>query len=118
MNYLEERKNPRWQRRRLSIFQRDDFTCRFCGDKDSELHVHHLAYGKTVWGVSDDDLITLCRGCHAAIESVLKETRRRLTWDVFLAALEALIQLDKTGRGPEAFLVLNELRKKSTCPPE
>jgi len=65
-NYSELLKDPRWQRRRLEIMQRDDFTCQHCGRKDRTLHVHHKRYVKQwkPWEYLDSDLITLCDECH------------------------------------------------------
>ncbi len=57
--------DPRWQRKRLEIFERDGWACRWCGDKHSELHAHHLAYnGLPPWEVADELIITLCHKCH------------------------------------------------------
>jgi len=46
MTYSEKLKDPRWQRKRLEVMQRDDFTCRNCGAKDKTLHIHHVRYLK------------------------------------------------------------------------
>lgn len=62
--YGEKLKDPRWQKRRLEILQRDEFTCQECGDSDSTLHVHHHAYLDEPWAVPDCWLITLCAECH------------------------------------------------------
>lgn len=66
MNYKEQIKNPLWQRRRLEILNRDNFTCQICGCKDKTLHVHHTAYikGKMIWEYPDRMLITMCEECH------------------------------------------------------
>jgi hypothetical protein len=60
-------RDPRWQRRRLHILQRDDFCCTACGNGESTLHVHHKRYSGKPWEAADDDLQTLCEQCHAAI---------------------------------------------------
>jgi 5-methylcytosine-specific restriction endonuclease McrA len=59
-------RDPRWQRRRLQIFERDGWTCRQCGDETSELQVHHTAYiaGAAPWEVPPRMLVTLCVTCH------------------------------------------------------
>lgn len=66
MDYKEQIKSPKWQRRRLEILQRDDFTCQICGCKEKMLHVHHTAYEKEkmIWEYPDEMLITLCEDCH------------------------------------------------------
>lgn len=44
MDYKEQIKDPRWQKRRLEIFQKDEFTCKLCGNSQKTLHVHHIEY--------------------------------------------------------------------------
>lgn len=57
-------KDPRWQKRRLEIMERDGFQCVSCSDKESELHVHHKRYKGQPWEAEDDDMQTLCVSCH------------------------------------------------------
>ena len=59
MEYKEQIKLPQWQRRRLEILQRDDFTCQICGCKDKTLHVHHLRHvpGREIHEYEDWELI-------------------------------------------------------------
>lgn len=68
-SYSELLKDPRWQKKRLEIMQRDDFKCRSCEMNDRTLHVHHLKYEKGLnpWESDNDDLITLCDCCHEAL---------------------------------------------------
>lgn len=68
--YGEQLKDPRWQRKRLDIMNRDKFTCQLCGKKSDTLNVHHLWYGKTPWDVPNNLLITLCETCHVKEECV------------------------------------------------
>lgn len=64
-DYFEKLKDPRWQRKRLCVMERDQFKCRDCGSESKTLHVHHLAYqGKNPWDAGDDVLLTLCNECH------------------------------------------------------
>lgn len=66
LNYSEKLKDPRWQKKRLEILERDNWTCRGCGGKETTLHVHHIAYlsGIEPWDIPDGFLITLCKTCH------------------------------------------------------
>ena len=66
--YYEKFKDPRWQKKRLEILKRDDFKCYLCGDKESQLHVHHTCYvaGRDPWEYKQYQLITLCENCHKA----------------------------------------------------
>jgi hypothetical protein len=65
-NYLSKLKDPRWQKKRLEILDRDSFECKFCGDSTSTLHVHHLKYQGEPWEIESQYLITLCESCHEA----------------------------------------------------
>ena len=66
MDYKELLRDPRWQKKRLEIMQRDGFQCQLCYDDTSELHVHHCFYinGNEPWNYPDTSLITLCESCH------------------------------------------------------
>lgn len=66
MSYADLLRDPRWQRKRLEVFERADFTCQLCGDVETELQVHHLRYirGRRPWEYPLDDLACLCRPCH------------------------------------------------------
>jgi len=66
MNYSEKLKDPRWQKKRLEVFQRDEFECKLCGSKENTLQVHHLIYFKNrnPWEYDNSLLITLCNNCH------------------------------------------------------
>lgn len=69
--YYEKLKDPRWQKKRLEVMQRDGFDCTSCHDgATSTLNVHHrVAYRKNTdpWEYELDELVTLCEGCHAEI---------------------------------------------------
>lgn len=64
--YIELLKDPRWQKKRLEIMQRDGFKCQHCLATDKSLQVHHLVYhkGAKPWEYKDEELITLCEHCH------------------------------------------------------
>jgi len=62
--YSEKLKNPKWQRKRLEVLNRDNFTCQHCRDTKTELHVHHLKYTKEPHDAPLEDLVTLCKICH------------------------------------------------------
>lgn len=68
-DFLKQYKDPRWQKRRLQILERDDFCCRKCDDPVTTLHVHHIRYlkGKPPWESPDKDLTTLCQDCHEVV---------------------------------------------------
>lgn len=69
--YAEKLKDPRWQKKRLEIFERDKWACQECTSKTDTLHVHHKRYdkGKDPWDYDDYNFVTMCEGCHALEES-------------------------------------------------
>jgi len=86
MSYSLKLKDPRWQKKRLEILDRDQFTCTKCGDDETELHVHHhyYVYNKELWDYDDNALSTLCTSCHR-IETerinIVKEYLRGYRYD-------------------------------------
>jgi len=85
MTYSEKLKDPRWQKKRLKIFERDKFTCQKCADKETTLHVHHRIYlrGKDPWDYPDNCLVTLCEPCHQ-IETDIASTNQKILIDELL----------------------------------
>jgi len=67
MSYLELLRHPKWQKKRLLILERDNFTCCYCSDKETELQIHHLKYHKNPWDAKDEYLLTLCKDCHGLV---------------------------------------------------
>ena len=65
-SYIEKLKDPRWQKKRVEILERDHWSCVSCREKTQTLHVHHLfyLYGKEPWDIPNGFLITLCEKCH------------------------------------------------------
>jgi hypothetical protein len=57
-------RDPRWQKRRLQIMDRDGWGCVNCKATDRTLHVHHKRYHGEPWEAGDDDLQSLCEDCH------------------------------------------------------
>ena len=58
-------KDRRWQRKRLEIFQRDDWTCQYCSRTAIPLNVHYIKYvGENPWRTLNKYLVTLCENCH------------------------------------------------------
>jgi hypothetical protein len=69
-SYSEKLKDPRWQKLRLEVFERDEFACTRCGDKENTLNVHHWSYAKSgnPWDSDMGELDTVCEACHKKIE--------------------------------------------------
>lgn len=83
MRYEDLLKDPRWQKRRLEIMQRDNFTCQHCGNGLNDgisLNVHHIRYRRNLmpWEYDDTDLTTLCEKCHKEEHSAKTKANRNL----------------------------------------
>jgi len=66
-NYLEKLKDPRWQKKRLEVFERDKWTCQRCYDTETTLNIHHRYYKDKAdpWDYLLKALVTLCENCHS-----------------------------------------------------
>lgn len=75
--YAQKLLDPRWQRLRLEILQRDNFACTYCGDTKGTLFVHHGFYtaGKQPWEYPVDSLHTTCSECHSMADQVREELK-------------------------------------------
>lgn len=73
MTYSDKLKDPRWQKRRLSILERDGWACTKCKNDKISLHVHHKEYikGLNPWEYEDNLLHTLCEVCHKKEHTVI-----------------------------------------------
>lgn len=88
MGWKDELRDPRWQKRRLKILERDKWECQRCADASSTLNVHHLWYDGEPWDVPDEALLTLCDDCHEAEDAERKDSEQRI-----LAILRAKLPL-------------------------
>lgn len=75
LTYWQKLQDPRWQKKRLEILNRDRFKCKGCGATDKQLHVHHNYYisKRDPWEYPDSALKTLCWACHEEITTNFKE---------------------------------------------
>lgn len=94
MTYSEKLKDPRWQKKRLEILNRDGWKCQECSGKDSELNVHHRSYhpGLDPWDYPVAELVTLCRSCHE-IRTSLDERMTALLGTVSGGAIAVFVAL-------------------------
>lgn len=80
--YSEKLKDPRWQKLRLEIFERDKWECQICYATDKTLHVHHLHYlkGREPWEYADEMqfLLTVCCDCHEVESASLQDAKDTL----------------------------------------
>ena len=79
-NYAEKYKDPRWQKKRLEVLERDNWTCQICDDTKSTLHVHHRYYrkGRDIWDYPLRAFVTLCESCHENETEFLPDALRTL----------------------------------------
>lgn len=77
-SYYDKLRDPRWQKKRLEIMERDGFKCLFCTASKDTLNVHHRWYetGRDPWDYDDDVFQTLCEVCHKRTEDLLKSIRK------------------------------------------
>lgn len=75
MEYKDQIKSPKWQKKRLEILKRDEFTCQECGNKEQTLHIHHKHYNKgaKIWEYENWELTTLCEDCHSKTHNGIKK---------------------------------------------
>ena len=94
-NYSDLLKDPRWQKKRLEILQRDDFRCQSCDDNTSTLHVHHLKYDNDLkpWEYENDDLITLCETCHEAYHYL--SCNKTIGFETFILVIRLIDKLEQ-----------------------
>jgi hypothetical protein len=80
-SYYELLRRPEWQRKRLKIMERENFTCQECGAKDKTLNVHHRYYrkGAMPWDYEDEVLQCLCEACHEARHEIMDKITRDLS---------------------------------------
>jgi len=65
MTYSQKLRDPRWQKKRLQILERDNWTCKSCGSVEKSLQVHHVIYLKRdPWDYPSEYYQTLCEECH------------------------------------------------------
>lgn len=64
--YAEKLRDPRWQKKRLQILARDNWSCFWCGDTEGAMHVHITYYdGREPWDTWDECLLTVCEDCQS-----------------------------------------------------
>jgi hypothetical protein len=80
--YSEMLKDPRWQRKRLEILERDEWTCQNCTSTTATLHVHHKVYdrGAAPWEYDDDLLVTYCEECHEKVGDTIRQLTIYAYW--------------------------------------
>jgi len=89
--YSEKFKDPRWQKKRLKVLERDDWACQICLDDEATLHIHHRYYNKNTdpWDYPMDALVTLCEMCHeeeTEMRSTIEQTLLKVLRERFFSS--------------------------------
>lgn len=74
LTYSEKLLDPRWQKLRVQILERDAWTCQRCGRKDKTLHVHHARYDRgDPWETRPELLFVVCADCHLVEQDAYRD---------------------------------------------
>ena len=76
MTYSEKLRDPRWQKKRLKVMERDKFTCQMCGSTKKTLNIHHLRYHGEPWNTPLKYLKTICEDCHSGLHKNQEKQRK------------------------------------------
>lgn len=97
VTYAEQLKHPKWQQKRLRVFEAAGFKCVKCGERNLQLHAHHKVYlrGKFPWEYADDLLECLCESCHTEAHAYRDELDMAIG-KLPTAALPALTEVAAT----------------------
>ena len=77
MKYADKLKDPKWQKKRLEIFERDGWKCTQCQSSTKTLMVHHLEYRNACepWDYPNECLSTYCEDCHKVDHKLIPELK-------------------------------------------
>lgn len=67
LTWEQQYQHPNWQKLRLYVLEKHNYTCAECGSQHNTLQVHHMKYvtGKFIWEVPLYSLVALCEICHS-----------------------------------------------------
>jgi hypothetical protein len=91
LTYFEKLKDPRWQKLRLQVFERDLWTCQSCYNTENTLHCHHRYYekDKEPWEYPLTAFETLCASCHESETGDRPDAEKELMQSLRKAGLSA-----------------------------
>jgi hypothetical protein len=108
-SYAEKLRDPRWQRRRLEVLERDEWMCRSCFSTAKTLHVHHTRYvGRDPWDTPPDLLVTLCESCHE-IRTLAERRLRELVANLPLGSLGWVVKFAELLAGRADDMVVRDM---------
>lgn len=113
--YAQKLKDPRWQKARLEVLNRDGWSCQCCGDSENTLFVHHGYYlfGVEPWDHPPESLHTLCEDCHAMADSVREDLKVRAgtLWIEIQFALNEMLTAMASRMNGDVLCVIGELAR-------
>ena len=76
--YAKLLEDPRFQKKRLEVFQRDKWKCQWCFTGSETLHLHHAyyEYGLDPWDYDTATLHTVGKCCHDLADELRKDLHR------------------------------------------
>jgi hypothetical protein len=109
--YSKKLRDPRWQKKRLDILNRDNFACVLCEATTEELQVHHENYrrGADPWDYDDAELHTLCKSCHESTEELITGIRSQLMDSVSHDVYWKAARLFSCRKNMTTFRIINAL---------
>ena len=101
--YVDLLKDPRWQKKRLEIMERDRWACVSCQSTNKTLTVHHGLYrwGVAPWDLPSDTMWTLCEECHQRAQDRLADLKLeigRLSPADYEDAIHAVLYIESGGK--------------------
>lgn len=92
--YSEKLRDPRWQKKRLEILERDGWYCQICLSEKETLQVHHIRYHKgDPWDTPSCDLTSFCETCHERVENIKRGIGALLINKDGVEAIDAVFKL-------------------------
>lgn len=90
MKYSDQIKDPRWQKFRLFIFERDNYKCRCCNNDKEQLHTHHLYYlpNTMAWDYDAEGVVTVCSTCHEILTKELGKIAGIIAFDILCKKIQ------------------------------
>lgn len=66
-DFFQSYQTAEWQRVKNKVLERDNYTCKICGESHGLMQVHHISYKRCngkAYNAQLGDMITLCENCH------------------------------------------------------
>ena len=89
--------------RREAVLHRDGYTCQCCGKKNRRLEVHHIIFRSNGGTDDENNLITLCEGCHKKVhDSVITLDKKPKKMNLKYATHMSIIRSQLLKKYPDA----------------